>query len=318
MCLPLVAHIKEKHPHANITWLCGQSVYSLLKCFRAIDECVPVDDRKLLTGSSLDKISAILACHKKLAGRSFDLGLYYYHSKSYQSLLLTAKVKTWRGFNKMGKAQAAPIPFRHHSHEYIRVFENFEGSFELKPQYPEFEIDSAKDIEPFSPKRIALSCGGAKNLLRDDDLRRWPISHYVQLAKNLIEAGYEVVLTGAPTDAWILPHFEGLNLTNKVGKYNLPEYIRFLSACRLLVTHDSGPLHMADLANCPVLGLFGPTIPQEKCSLQVKSRFLWGGEHLACRPCYDGRNYASCKDNLCLKTLRPEVVYQTVQEMLMA
>jgi heptosyltransferase-2 len=161
-----------------------------------------------------------------------------------------------------------------------------------------------------------LASGGARNLLRNDGLRRWPLSHYARLGKLITGQGWELILTGSEGDAWVKEAFTGIPFTDMIGKQNLCEFIDFLSGTDLLVTHDSGPLHLADLAQCPVIGLFGPTMPEEKKSLQEKSIYLWGGSDLSCRPCYDGRNYGNCSSNECLISVSPELVWEKVSEQM--
>jgi heptosyltransferase II len=47
-----------------------------------------------------------------------------------------------------------------------------------------------------------------------------------------------------------------------------------------------------------------------------KLRVLWGGEDLACRPCYDGREFAACADNRCMKGISPAQVLAAAEEIL--
>jgi heptosyltransferase-2 len=76
-------------------------------------------------------------------------------------------------------------------------------------------------------------------------------------------------------------------------------------------------MHVAVLAGTPLVALFGPTDPRWFIDDTRKStRVLWGGENLACRPCYDGKNFAPCTDNLCLKSISAGQVYTVAKEML--
>ncbi len=160
-------------------------------------------------------------------------------------------------------------------------------------------------------RKIALAPGGAKNVMRDDALRRWPIEHYAKLAILLREKGYEVVITGAETDGWCSEYFLGFE--NLIGKTGLLELIDFYKQCSLLITHDSGPMHLAKLSDCEVIALFGPTNPFERTGSPEKIHVIWGGKDLPCRPCYDGKNYPPCKSNICLKQITPEEVLELVE-----
>jgi heptosyltransferase-2 len=163
---------------------------------------------------------------------------------------------------------------------------------------------------------VALAPGGAKNILRDDALRRWPIGHYVRLAELLLKEGKEVLLTGGPSDDWVRESFKDLKARDLVGRTDLTDLVALYGQCQVVVTHDSGPMHLAALAGTPVVGLFGPTRPDEKVPPDGPIHVLWGGEHLTCRPCYDGKNYADCLNNECMKSIGPERVLQEVQAVL--
>jgi len=317
MCLPLITEIKKTHPESEITWLCGNQVRPLLERIEGIDKLISVDENRLLKGSFLSRISEILKIWFQLAFQKFDLALYYYHSNLYKLLYLPAFTPITRGFGKQkNTASSLPVPGRHHSLEYIQAFSGIKAGENFQPVYPVFRDLPKKAKNETNTKRVVFACGGAKNILRNDDLRRWPISHYKRLGKLVIDQGWELILTGAPTDSWVRDEFSGLPFTDLIGKQTLCGFVDYLASADVLVTHDSGPLHLAGLGECPVLGLFGPTMPEEKKSLNKKSRYILGGAYLACRPCYDGKEYAACENNLCLKSVEPETVFAELQEML--
>jgi heptosyltransferase-2 len=163
---------------------------------------------------------------------------------------------------------------------------------------------------------VAIAPGGARNVLRDDALRRWPAENYADLTKRLLTDGIQVVLTGSPSDDWVRERFRHLPIIDLVGKTTLIELIAIYRACDLVITHDSGPMHLAAAAGARVVAVFGPTNPNEKVLVGGGIRVLWGGERLACRPCYDGRNYADCHDNRCLKEITVGAVYEEVAKIL--
>lgn len=313
MSLPIVPFIQSKHPDAQITWLCGRQVAPILEKTEGIKERIVVDEKSLFSGGLTGKTKEILRIWGKLSGRKFDLVLYYYHSPLYKILLLPVRYTELRSFGKQASGSSLPVPGRHHSIEYIQTFARQAEAFQFRLEYPPFQ--NPKKEKSNDQIRICLSPGGAKNVLRDDGLRRWPAANYRKLAELILQQGWKLSLVGAPSDTWVREHFQGIDFEDHIGRYDLPGFVTFLSGEHLLVTHDSGPLHLADLANCPVLGLFGPTMPEEKKSLLPESRYLWGGADLHCRPCYDGKEYGVCSANLCLSQLSPERVFQEIQEM---
>src|SRR5262249_12730405 len=119
------------------------------------------------------------------------------------------------------------------------------------------------------------------------------------------------------SDQWALPAFQGLPIVDLVGKTDLIQLVALFNQCDLVVSHDCGPMHLATLAGTRVVALFGPTDPHWLVELdRTKTRVLWGGEELACRPCYDGRNFADCANNLCMKSISVEAVDRAAHELL--
>ena len=317
MCLPLITEIRKKYPEAKITWLCGKQVLPLLERVEGIDDFVVTDETRLLKGPLPLRILEIIRVWKQLLFRQFDLRLYFYKSPLYRVLCLPAFFKETRGFGKMNSGPVLPVTGRHHSLEYIQAFLQKSGAYMLQPEYPVF-----KNLPPLhkrrsgEPAKIVLACGGARNLLQNNDVRRWPLEHYHKLGSELIAAGHTLVLTGGPGDLWVKEAFADVPHEDLIGKLSLTGFIDFLAGADLLITHDSGPLHLADLAGCPVLGLFGPTRPADFRSLQEKSKHIWGGAGLSCRPCYDGKDYGVCSSNDCLKSVGPEEVFKLASSML--
>lgn len=109
-----------------------------------------------------------------------------------------------------------------------------------------------------------MTPGGAKNLLADDFCRRWPINNYVELAIKLINKGYIVVISGAKSDEWILPYFSGLNIVNMVGKTDLNQLLYLFSKSDFVVTHDSGPMHLAGMTKCHLIAILALQILMRK------------------------------------------------------
>jgi heptosyltransferase-2 len=213
------------------------------------------------------------------------------------------------------------LPTRSHADEFARILLNLKDTYRedsLPPLRPD-RLPPSPLPEP-KARRIAIVPAGASNMVRQQTLRRWPADRYVSIAKTLLARGDEVVLLGGPDDVWIRTHFEALaahpRLIDCIGATTLPEFISLADTCSLVLSHDTGPLHLAGLSLAPVLALFGPTDPGSFLPRRSGVRVLWGGEGLACRPCYDGRDFAPCESNGCMQSITAETVLCTIDEML--
>lgn len=162
---------------------------------------------------------------------------------------------------------------------------------------------------------VALHAGA-----RNGQAKRWPPAHLAALADRLIaELDALVVLSGAPSEAplarEVLAHCTRRPI-NLVGKTSLQELAALLAASDLLVTGDSGPLHIACAVVTPVVALHGPTDPAlsgaTAADAIVLRRWLW------CSPCYDASATAECRfgNPVCMKRLTPNLVYAAARRQL--
>jgi len=320
MALPMINELRQKNPDCEITWLCGNMVAPLLREIGGIDEIIPIDDANLLTGSLFTRLRILLYVWLKLFARHFNLVVIGHSDSRYRLLSLTVRAKIKRSFTRDG-TRFWPVPGRHHSDEYVRLVSNYDGPENVPVSLPTISpslsgrLRDKLQLNPYS-SIIAFAPGGARNALREDAIRRWPLNNYVTLAEKLIDVGHHVVLTGAPGDDWVREAFAGLPIIDMIGETDLIELAALYYSCNVVVTHDSGPLHLAGLAGTPQVALFGPTNPYEKVPRDKRTVILWGGDKLACRPCYDGRAFADCCDNQCLKSITPDDVFKTVSNIL--
>lgn len=315
MAIPMVQRIREVDPDADITWLCGKAVYPILKAF-PIDHIICIDESKLLKGNKLEKIQAVVSAWKKIAFRHYDVVALGHASRRYRLLTLLTKADMFHAFSHiMGRVW--PVPGRHHTDEYVRLVRPDIKELTPSAHFPKVELpENIQSIFRKDKKTVVLAPGGAKNLLADDGIRRWPIEHYAALAKKLLDDGMQVVIIGAPSDNWVKEHFAGLGVIDLVGKTNLINLIGVFQQADIIVTHDSGPLHLAGLTKTPLIALFGPTNPWEKVPHRDNVVTVWQHEKYNCCPCYDGKYYANCKDNHCLSKITDFYLYNILKSLL--
>ncbi len=301
---------------AEIDWVCGQAVAPVLALYPWIHP-VLVDDRAILKGSGRERLAAILRLWRVIGLKQYDLCATLYSDPRYKVLTLPVRAKR-KVVLSSGARETQLLPGRHHTDEFARILlglEDGQRPVALSPVRPE-SLPSSPLARTAELPRVVLAPAGAKNLLRDDALRRWPAENYAALARELADRGIEVVLAGGPDDAWVIPHFDGIGVVNLIGRLSLPEMLALLDESDVMVTHDTGPLHLAGITRVGIVAIFGPTDPRGRLPQRAGSLAIWGGEGFACRPCYDGRNYAPCKDNGCMKQVTPAMVLEQVEAAL--
>ena len=125
-----------------------------------------------------------------------------------------------------------------------------------------------------------------------------------------------VALVGDANDRWALEHFADLGVIDLLGTLALPDTLRVLRDARVVLSHDTGPMHLARLVRAPLVALFGPTMPAEFMLEDERTVVLWGGRHLACRPCYDGRDFADCRDNVCMQSISVDDALAAIEQVI--
>ena len=298
-----------------VDWVCGRTVAPVLALYPWI-RAIVVDDSALLRGSKQQKLRAMMSVWRAIAGRSYALCGILYYDRRYRLLALPVRAQR-RVMLSLTDRNARLLPGRHHTDEYARILLGLEDGVRpvgLKPVRPERMPASpmARDGRP----RVILAPAGARNMLRDDVLRRWPIEMYVQAARVLVDHGCDVVLTGGPEDGWASGAFEDVGVTDCIGKLSLTETIGLFAEGDVLLTHDTGPLHLAGITPIGIVCVFGPTDPYGRLPQRANATALWGGEGFACRPCYDGQNYAACGDNQCMRQVTVEMAVEQVVQVL--
>ncbi|HVC82058.1 MAG TPA: lipopolysaccharide heptosyltransferase II [Chloroflexota bacterium] len=167
-------------------------------------------------------------------------------------------------------------------------------------------------LAPAAAATARMAARLAELEVRDDDLligihggavngsaKRWPPMHWAALADRLIEElGARVVLTGSASEAAISEDIrrrmrhQPLVLT---GTTDIDELMAVLARCDLVLSGDSGPLHMAVALGRPTVSLYGPTDPRiYGPTPQFGQPAVVIRRDLRCSPCYNLLAPAEC------------------------
>lgn len=158
--------------------------------------------------------------------------------------------------------------------------------------------------------------------------RRWPEPAFVRLVASLAARAPDrrLVLSSGPSDRdaarRIIAAARGeLGETAAArlvdaGEWDLPELRALIVRSRLFVGGDTGPLHIAATTMTPVVGIYGPTLPERSAPWRnpVAPTASVQVEGLACRPC--DQRVCEPGDFRCLTTLLPETVIASAERLL--
>ncbi len=174
---------------------------------------------------------------------------------------------------------------------------------------------------PRASPRAALEPLIALQLGTRHPRRTWPREAFAALARRLVgHLGARLLLVGTaaerPAGEWLchslaIRHRE--RVINLMGKTTLPDLAEQLQQASLLVSGDTGTLHLAAALGVPTLALFfGPA--------QCFETGPYGLGHLVLQaepPCHPCRESSSCEEPVCSRMISPQVAAQVVEGMLL-
>ncbi len=279
--LPTVNLVRRRFPDATITWLINDNFASLLKkdC-PVIDGIIAFPRREL---GKLWRLPRALKFLRRLRAERFDLVI------DLQGLLRSG-IMTWatgaarrvglsdaREGSRLFYNEIVQVSRAHAVDRYLLAARHLGG--EAGPV--EFPLPSvASDIafidELVPPARPLIAVNPSARW----ETKLWGDDRFAALIKQLPRD--RVVLTGSAEDA---PRIEKLaqGRANLAGKTDLAQLAEVYRRCAVVITNDSGPMHLAAAVGIPVVAIFGPTDPALTGPYGKRHVVLRSG--IPCSPC---------------------------------
>lgn len=143
--------------------------------------------------------------------------------------------------------------------------------------------------------------------------KRWPASHFAELAQRALKEGFDVWLFGSPKDEPIAQHIIAASsgpIQNLVGKTSLTDAVDLLSLATCMVTNDSGLMHIAAALGRPLIALYGSTSPEFTPPLSDQASIV--RLNLPCSPCFE----RTCRFGHmnCLTQIKPDHIFGILRD----
>lgn len=315
--LPVARLIKRSLPSVEIHWWLNRELVPLLEGDPDLARVVPFDR---VRWGRLEGLPLVLSEIRALRRERYDWVI------DLQSLARSALV-SWlvRGGFTIGlddRREAAPAFFdvavprpgpRVHAVEwYLEVLRRLNipvhSDFEWLPKRAAVaEAIRARCPEPDAPW-VALQ-PGARWMNK-----RWPVERFIDVARRLQteHPGVRLAVLGGHSDQPLgaaIAAGGGDAVLDLTGRLSLPEMVEWIRLCRVMVTNDTGPMHVAAALGRPVVGIFGPTDPARTGPYGAGHQVFTSS--LSCAPCM--RSKCHWSDPLaCLKETDPVRVADAV------
>lgn len=321
--LPALGALRRLYPRAHITWVVEEGASDLVIAHPWLDQVIVFKRKRWLKKIRAGQFSSTVAEFKAfltlLRLRKYDLVLDFHG-------LLKSSLVVWLS---CGDRKVGFDSYQELSGLFVneKVFEDLgKHAVEryldivryLGAENPPLEFLVPREAD--NEKRVMelLKQGGladgeafvAVNPVALWETKLWPAENFARLCDLIVgDLGIKVVLTGVEDRTMhrisSLIKAPVLNLT---GKTTLKDLACLYRRADLVVTTDTGPMHIAAAVGTRVIALFGPTDPSRTGPYGRGHRVLC--RELACRPCFKKK----CADPVCLTQLTVEEVLQEVKE----
>jgi heptosyltransferase-2 len=320
MALPALEAVRQALPEAHLTVVSRAGVADLFRVSGLCDAVVAVPGPKGAGGWK-----AVLQAAGELRVERFEAGLILPNSLESALSFRLAGIRDCWGYARDGRgwllrrAVAPPkkgeIP-RHEVFYYLELLRRLR----LISALPEQAVPALRLGEETRARGrallaeqglegavIALAPGAANSRAK-----QWPPERFIAAAGETaarLDAG--VAIFGTPQERELAEGIAnelaaaGVAAKSLAGKTSLGDFVAAIACCQVLITNDSGGMHVAYAAGVPTVAIFGPTIPEETGPLGAHTRIV--REPVECSPCM----LKDCPiDHRCMTRVSPERVAQ--------
>lgn len=284
---PAIRAIKKGRPDAHITVLTRDKLVDFWKAVPGVDDVIAIKPEE-----------SVFAVARKISSK-FDVAILFPNSVRVALEAFLAGIPRRVGYrgkwrraflNQVVPEDKKPHPPTHQVTHYLDLAKHVGASKEdLQDARRETvrerkaAYSSAQPAIGSRPFRLGL-CAGADY----GPAKRWLPERFAEAAKIVAgKVSCEWLLFGTEPDQKLGEEIElGLEgkCTNLIGKTTLAELIEKLSGCDLLLTNDTGTMHLAAFLGVPTVSIFGSTEPILTGPLGNRHRVL--RHHVACSPCF--------------------------------
>jgi heptosyltransferase-1 len=325
--LPLLEVLRGRFPSGRIDWVIEEAASNLVEGHPDLDQLIVFPRKGWLDRFSRkrDYINVgkeLITFFGELRRREYDVVI------DLQGLLKSGVLTCFaRGSRKIGLSGARegsflfvnervgfPGPDIHALDRYLCVAKHLGVADPVwSGKIPIYEADKRYMddlLEGLEGNRALV----AVNPMGKWESKLWGLERFACLADVINEnLGAAIIFTGSESDKSAVEKIiagmrtEALNLA---GKTNLKQLAYLYEKCAVVVSTDTGPMHVAAAMGSPVVAIFGPTSPVKTGPYGRKHRVVRAG--LDCSPCFK----KSCDHMSCMKGITAEQVYETVREVI--
>lgn len=308
---PFFKELRKNFPKARIDLIVNSAFHSIMNDNTNFDNVYAYNKKWTLKQS--------IEFAKQLKKNNYDLGINIHGSWRSAIILRLINPTYTIGYGKKGQLFLNRRLVQPHNQHMVDVYLNLlkEMNLRVEPSLPYLEIKkSVQDeidkkliqwgINP-EEKLIALNAGGTW------PTKRWTVNGFAQLADVLNRKYGRVIFVGSAGDLSLVEEIVNLMETKPViatGKTSLPELAALLARCNLVISNDSGPVHVAAAVGTPTITIFGPSDDIKYRPLGEKHKIVTSS--VDCRPC--GKHQCPLGHHRCMADIKVEKIINEIDK----
>ncbi len=303
MAIPAVRAMKRRsRPDLELTVLCRENLRPVWERVSEVDRVITIGKNSF---GSVGRVYAAECAIRKSAVR-FDAAVLLPNSLSSAVECKLAGIprivgdrghsRSWL-LNQIVPAREIGGSAEHHANFYLNIAAHCGAYIGTRDPFPVTDlavVDSdrpaADNNSSVGPRVIGL-CPGAEY----GDAKRWPLEEYAKAVlavaegyKDDSEAGCQFHIFGSPNEAelgaQLAEQIATVSPTNRVGQTSIDELCDALTACDVVLTNDTGTMHLAAALGTPTVAIFGSTEPALTAPLGTGHTVI--RRHVECSPCF--------------------------------
>lgn len=306
---------KQYGESIRIDWVCSPGTAGLFERDPRVNHVFKLRQRNVPLWLSPEKRRIVRASKQS----PYDLLLTLERGKQFVSLTAAVEAR-----HKVAAPPNRPAALIDSAHAADRIKEMCAPVIDLEilkqsvPRLYGESFDVLRTRYTLPPRYLVINASNSHIKKQRINYRAWPQPHWKRLLE-LIDGQILVVMIGGRGEE---AYFEQIRpfppgTIDLVGKTPLIDLIGILEHAAAVVTTDTGPAHMAAAVNTPVFALIGPTPEEETGPYKTADNEVHIlKSDVPCRPCYRTPVMEACEDNVCMKQITPEAVYDALLPLL--
>ncbi|MBI1935166.1 glycosyltransferase family 9 protein [Candidatus Woesearchaeota archaeon] len=312
---PVFINLKKNLPDSVISVLALNDSAEVVRNSPYVDEVIVYQSK----ASFFSRLLFLLRLRKK----RYDLSFYPYPNVSIMSALMgfvigakkrvNFQYRLFGSWRRFFDTISVPVDFSRH---------DVEKNLDLLRALG-MKIHSKSLFIPVSESDKKYACNLLSGMVKKNDaligmhigskegMRIWPTENFASLAKKLLAINkLKIAIVGTKIEKGLVRNFQEFrqpNIINLIGKTSIPQTTALIGKCRLFISTDSGPMHMAAAAGTKVISIYlGP---------HIKRTAPFGEQHIVFLTNKATMKSDKNKNHIYADEITPEMVFRKVKEI---